>query len=106
MEASFSERVVAILQAIPEGTVAFYGQIAAMAGNPRAARQVVWVLHASSKKRGLPWHRVVNIKGGISLPVGDGYELQRALLEEEGVSFDDRGRIDLKRFLWYPGGEV
>jgi methylated-DNA-protein-cysteine methyltransferase-like protein len=89
---------------IPPGRVATYGQIAALAGNHRAARLVAWVLHASSD-RALPWHRVVNGSGRISLKPGNGYEEQRSRLEAEGVTFDSSGRIDLDRFLWSPCGE-
>jgi methylated-DNA-protein-cysteine methyltransferase related protein len=63
---------------------------------------VVWLLHSSSDKDRLPWHRVINVKGQISLPHGYGYELQKALLEEEGVVFDSNDTIDLKRFGWRP----
>jgi methylated-DNA-protein-cysteine methyltransferase-like protein len=99
-EPSFFERAADVISRIPRGTVASYGQVAAIAGNPRAARQVVRVLHAWSRERGLPWHRVVNAKGAVSLPKGGGFELQRALLEEEGVAFGPDGRIDLARYGW------
>lgn len=96
----FFERVVVILRQVPPGRVVTYGAVAAMAGNARAARQVARVLHAVADKEGLPWHRVVNAQGRISLRPGRGRELQRALLEEEGIEFDDGGAIDLQRFLW------
>lgn len=95
----FSQAIVETIGSIPEGRVATYGHVAARAGNPRGARTVVWLLHSSSGEE-LPWHRVVNSKGTISLAPGSGYELQRQLLEAEGVEFDDRGRIDLGRFEW------
>jgi methylated-DNA-protein-cysteine methyltransferase-like protein len=98
----FTRRALEAIRAVPRGRVATYGQIADMAGNPRAARQVVRLLHSSSQKERLPWHRLVNGRGTISLPPGRGYEEQRALLEAEGVVFDERGRIDLKRFRWTP----
>ncbi|HUT98824.1 MAG TPA: MGMT family protein [bacterium] len=98
----FTRRALALIRAVPRGRVATYGQIADLAGNPRAARQVVRLLHSSSETESLPWHRVVNGRGTISLPPGRGYEEQRAMLAAEGVIFDDRGRIDLKRFLWTP----
>jgi methylated-DNA-protein-cysteine methyltransferase-like protein len=96
----FQQRVVSCIKKIPKGKVATYGLIAAMAGNSRAARQVVRALHASSTKEALPWHRVVNAKGEISLPKGSGYEEQAALLESEGVTLSREGRIDLKKYLW------
>lgn len=96
----FTRRALAVIRAVPRGWVATYGQIADLAGNPRAARQVVRLLHSSSETEGLPWHRVVNGRGTISLPPGRGYEEQRAMLAAEGVVFDDRDRIDLKLFGW------
>jgi len=102
MTTEFYRRTVQVIKRIPVGKVTTYGQIAAMAGNPRAARQVVRTLHSSAEKKELPWHRVVNSKGRISLGPGQGYELQRSLLEQEGVQFDKKGNIDLKRFRWSP----
>lgn len=96
----FSEQVKIIIKNIPPGKVATYGQIALMAGHLNGARQVAWVLHSSSEKDGLPWHRVINSKGGISLRPGDGFEIQKQLLEKEGVVFNEKDRVDLKRFLW------
>ena len=98
----FSQKVVDLILAIPYGRVATYGGIAAMAGNRRAARQVVRILHTGTRTHGLPWHRVVNREGRISLPKHRGYDRQKTLLTEEGVRFDDRDRIDLDRFLWRP----
>ncbi|HKK48347.1 MAG TPA: methylated-DNA--[protein]-cysteine S-methyltransferase [Alkalispirochaeta sp.] len=97
---SLSHRIAHLIRAIPHGTVATYGQIAALAGNPRAARAVVWVLRRGDAHRPLPWHRVINARGSISLPRGDGFEVQRALLEDEGISVDSEGRVDLKQHLW------
>ena len=99
---TFHKAIIAVIKKIPRGKVASYGQIAGLAGNPRGARQVVRALHASSGKEKLSWHRVVNSKGYISLPVGAGYELQKALLKKEGVQFDESDRIDLGRFQWNP----
>ena len=90
------------IRRIPKGKVATYGQIAALAGNPRDPRSVGWVLHGCTQSEKLPWFRVINREGKISLPPGEGYELQRALLESEGVRFDFRDRIDLKEFQWQP----
>lgn len=99
-EPAFEERVARLISQIPEGRVSTYGTIAAMAGNPRGARQVVRVLHVWGSPRRLPWQRVVNREGRISLPEGAGYEEQRSLLAAEGVEFDLTGRIDLERFGW------
>jgi methylated-DNA-protein-cysteine methyltransferase-like protein len=98
--ASLHSRIVSIIRRIPGGKVSTYGQIAALAGNPRAARQVVRALHSSSDKQKLPWHRVINSRGMISLQRGQGFELQQALLRDEGVAVSDGGQVDLKRFLW------
>ena len=100
MTSSFSERIKQIIVQIPIGKVATYGQIAAVAGNPRAARQVSWILHSCTKKDNLPWHRVINSKGCISLPRFGGYEIQKKLLELEGVSFREDDSIDLNIFLY------
>jgi methylated-DNA-protein-cysteine methyltransferase-like protein len=101
---SFAGQVKGLIKAIPVGKVATYGQIAMMAGNPRAVRGVIWILHSSSQKAGLPWHRVINRQGKISLLPGQGYEEQKMRLEAEGLCFDPEDRIDLQRFRWQPGG--
>ena len=98
----FEARVKKAIKAIPRGKVASYTQIAAIAGNHRAARQVVRVLHASSEKDRLPWHRVINSRGGISLARGRGFDKQKRLLLQEGVSVSRLGRIDLEEFRWEP----
>jgi methylated-DNA-protein-cysteine methyltransferase-like protein len=90
------------IKAVPTGKVATYGDIALYAGNPRAARQVAWILHSVSGKEKLPWHRLINSQGKISLPKGCGYEMQKELLLEEGVTFDREDRIDLDKYLWKP----
>jgi len=97
---TFSSQIISVIKRIPKGKVATYGQIAAMAGNPRGARAVIWLLHSSSGKEKLPWHRVINGKGMISLKPGQGYEKQRIMLESEGVEFDLYGKIDLERYRW------
>jgi methylated-DNA-protein-cysteine methyltransferase-like protein len=102
MSKSFHQRAIEIIRRIPKGKVATYGQIAAYAGSGRAARQVAYILHSSSGKENLPWHRVVNGKGGISLKSGSGYEIQKELLKKEGIIFKEDNCIDLKRFLWQP----
>lgn len=94
----FTAEVVEILKGIPKGRVVSYGQVARMAGSPRAARQVVRILHTMSEKYGLPWHRVVNAKGEIVVPSEESRELQRVLLESEGVTFLPNGRVDLGIF--------
>lgn len=101
MGESFFERVYQVVRLIPAGRVATYGQVAHLLGAPRAARTVGWALRAVPAGSGVPWQRVVNSRGTISLGQGaGGAEIQRALLEEEGVRFDEEGRIDLARFGW------
>ena len=102
MENQFNQNVKRLIKRIPKGKVATYGQIAAFAGNPSGARQVVRVLHVSSGKENLPWHRIVNRRGQISLRPGSGYELQKQRLEQEGIYFDKTDSIDLDQYLWRP----
>lgn len=102
MNLPFTTKVIALIAAIPRGQVCTYGIIAAHANNNRGARQVARILHSSSRKHDLPWHRVVNREGRISLPRGNGYEHQKELLEEEGIVFDNNDRIDFRSFLWWP----
>ena len=95
-------RIYAVVRRVPAGRVATYGQVAALAGLPGHARQVGYALHALDDD-GVPWHRVINGKGEVSERSDPGSEpLQRLMLEDEGVVFDTRGRVDLKRFQWEP----
>lgn len=98
------EKIYAVIQRIPRGKVATYGQIAALAGVPKRARLVGTALREAPDGLDLPWQRVINAGGKVSsrggLGVEEGY--QRHLLEEEGVVFDAHGRTDLERFGWDP----
>lgn len=105
MAAPFTLNVIAAIRGIPPGKVSTYGRIAAIAGNPRAARQVVRVLHIYSRKEDLPWHRVVNRLGEIAREPFQGYEAQKQLLEREGIHFSNDGSIDLEVYSWQPGNE-
>lgn len=92
-----------VVKRIPPGRVATYGQVAALAGLPGHARQVGYALFALEEGSEVPWQRVINARGEVSPrsePGWDGY--QRHLLEEEGVRFDVRGRIDLEIYRWEP----
>ena len=104
MTAALVKLVWATVKRIPRGRVATYGQIAALAGMPRHARQAGYALAAMPANMKIPWHRVINAQGRISLRLkhwdSGSDELQRILLEAEGVIFDSSGRIDLKRFRW------
>jgi methylated-DNA-protein-cysteine methyltransferase related protein len=89
-----------VVRQIPHGKVSSYGRVAQLAGLPGHARMVGYALHAlrPGPASDVPWWRVLHAQGRISNP----YQLQRALLEAEGVVFDARGYADLDRFLWHP----
>jgi len=97
-----AEAICAVIRRIPKGWVATYGQVAAMAGLPRRSRLVGYVLRHLDPATEIPWHRVVSAKGEVSFSLSrNGSDaLQRRLLEQEGVEFDDRDRFDLERFRW------
>jgi methylated-DNA-protein-cysteine methyltransferase-like protein len=99
---SFTLRAKKIIKKVPEGKVATYGQVATLAGNPRGARQVVRILCSYWEKDKLPWHRIVNRQGKISLKPNQGYEIQKQMLRDEGVIFREDDTIDFDRFLWSP----
>ena len=90
-----------MVASIPAGRVATYGQVAELAGLPRGARRVGRVLAALPSDSRLPWHRVINAAGRLSLPGASGTRQQR-LLRDEGVRVCDR-RVDLRRYRWVPG---
>ena len=96
-------RILAVVRRIPRGRGATYGQVATLAGLPRRARLVGRVLSELDDER-VPWQRVVNARGEISERMDPGVEqdVQRVLLQDEGVIVGDRGRIDLGRFGWQP----
>jgi len=102
---NFSERVYDMVRRVPHGRVVSYGGIAAMLGHPRAARGVGHALHALDADTDVPWWRVINRNGEISIR-GDPHapQLQRLLLRREGVRFDQRGRVSWKRFGWTGDG--
>jgi methylated-DNA-protein-cysteine methyltransferase-like protein len=98
------ERIYRVVSRIPRGRVATYGQIASIAGVSGGARQVGYALAALDDAR-VPWHRVVNYKGGISPRAEPSFEaLQRQLLAREGVTLDAAGRVSLARFRWVERG--
>lgn len=93
--------IYSVVRAIPAGRVSSYGRIALLAGVPGQARLVGYALHAlrfANASDPVPWWRVISATGRISNPYES--DLQRALLEAEGVVFDDRERVDFRRFLW------
>ena len=93
--ASGNERIYAVIRQVPAGKVTTYGQVSKIVGTV-SARQVGYALAAVRENLHVPWQRVVNSQGKISLPGSD----QRRLLEEEGIEFGNSGKIDLKRFGW------
>jgi len=97
------QAIYSTVRRIPAGRVASYGQVAAEAGLTNAARQVGYALHALPAGSTVPWHRVLNAKGVISLRNHHALT-QRILLTREGVRFDGRARVDLARFGWKPRG--
>ncbi|MBN2039432.1 MAG: MGMT family protein [Spirochaetes bacterium] len=96
----FTHKVIDIIRNIPEGKILSYGIIAYMAGNPKGARRVSWILHSMSEKYNLPWWRVVNSKGIISIKTEEGIELQKKKLKKEGVRFTEDCQIDLNFYVW------
>ena len=94
------DRIRTVLREIPSGRVVSYAGAAARAGIPNGGRTAARILHACSRKDGLPWHRVIRSDGRIALPPGRGFELQKSLLEAEGVEVSPEGRVDLRRFGW------
>lgn len=99
MKRLFFERVHWLVRQIPEGKVTTYGQLARMLGAPRAARTVGWALRAKPQGDPIPWQRVVNAQGAISLSAASA-DFQRALLEAEGIVFNAQDRIDLELYGW------
>lgn len=96
---TFQQRIWQIVAAIPSGCVTTYGDVARLAGSPRAARQVGSVLSRLPEGSTLPWHRVVNRHGMISLQ-GDQLIRQRDALEAEGIVVSDAGELDLETYRW------
>ncbi|MFZ5434637.1 MAG: MGMT family protein [Calditrichota bacterium] len=95
-------KIFRTIKKIPRGRVATYGQIARLSGFPGQARLVGYALHAlrNDVADDVPWYRVINAQGMVSLPNEDDAELQRGLLRREGIVFDLRHRVDLERFGW------
>ena len=102
MASSRYERIWRLVRRIPRGRVATYGQIAGLARIPHGARQVGYALHALPDATSVPWHRVLNARGCISVRSGGASVTQLLRLEREGVQFDSGGRTDLARFQWQP----
>jgi methylated-DNA-protein-cysteine methyltransferase-like protein len=98
------ETIYAMVRQIPAGQVATYGQIAELVGLYGRARVIGYALFRVAPESEIPWQRVINAKGMVSKsPLRQGSdELQRILLEQEGIVFDAQERIDLKHYQWNP----
>ncbi|MBO0212368.1 MGMT family protein [Vibrio sp. Vb2880] len=97
----FLAQIFAVIHQIPHGKVSTYGEIARMAGYPGYARHVGKALGNLPKDSKLPWFRVINSKGEISL-IGPDWERQRERLVAEGIAVSAEGRISLKKYKWQP----
>ena len=98
----FTKKVIAIILSIPRGKVMTYGQIAGLAENPKAARQVVRILHSMSSKYRLPWYRVIKSSGQIALRNDESYNKQKINLQIEEVEVNENGYIDMDKYQWHP----
>ena len=100
VELGFRERVYELVRQIPVGRVMTYGQIAALAGSPRAARIVGGIAHYGDPS--LPWQRVVNKQGGLAAGYPGGVVGHRQHLEAEGVMVSEDFKVDVRALLWQP----
>jgi len=101
MGSEIYQKIYGIVKQIPCGHVATYGQIAMLAGIPGHARQVGYAMYALPDDSDVPWHRVINAKGEVSIRSDPFFaDIQRHLLEAEGITFDEKNRIPLKQYLW------
>jgi len=101
---SFNDLVYTLVRAIPSGKVLSYGRVSDLLGVPQGARAVGWALHnLGSREPSVPWHRVVNARGRVSIKGSPeaAFE-QRVRLESEGVVFDEQDTLDMRRYLWTP----
>lgn len=96
----FRQEVEALVRQIPRGRVMTYGQLAALAGSPRAARVVGGIAHFGDPE--LPWQRVVNKQGGLAAGYPGGREGHRQALADEGLEFAEPDKVNIKELLWWP----
>jgi methylated-DNA-protein-cysteine methyltransferase-like protein len=102
-EANINQRIWQVVAQIPRGKVATYGDVARHAGLPGAARRVGLALRVLPDGTSIPWHRVLNAQGKISLPDGSASQYtQRERLEAEGLVFQTNKSVSLKKFRWQP----
>jgi|SRR5690606_25303979 len=103
MTSRFRSDVESLVARIPSGRVMTYGQLAALCGHPRAARIVGGIAHFGNPS--LPWHRVVNKKGGLASGYHGGRHVQKEHLEVEGVTVygtADSFKVDIEKLIWWP----
>ena len=101
MTTGFFDRVYQLVRQVPAGKVTSYGAIARMLGHPHAARTVGWALHSLPDGSDVPWHRIINSRGHIPTSGREqSARRQRALLEAEGIEFDEHGVVNWDRFGW------
>jgi methylated-DNA-protein-cysteine methyltransferase-like protein len=97
----FKDKIIQIVRLIPKGKVASYGQVALIAGYPRGARQVGWILHVAGGENGTPWWRVINNKGRISTKcLEHNPNIQKQMLEEDGIIVAKNLDIDIEKYRW------
>lgn len=95
------KKIYEVVSRIPKGKVATYGLVARMAGNPRWSRVVGYALHNNPAPGVIPCHRVVNREGKVAEGFAfGGSDIQRKMLEDEGIVFEADGHIDLEKYLW------
>ena len=100
---SVFSRIYSVVQMIPKGKVASYGQIAQIAGNPRWSRVVGYALHCNPDPENIPCYRVVTKDGKLSSAfVFGGIQVQYQLLVADGIEFNQNGHVDMTRFQWCP----
>jgi len=103
----FKDKIIQIVKLIPLGYVVSYGQVALMAGVPRAARQVGWVLHDYSDKYNLPWWRVINSAGRISTNCLDHTAImQKEMLESENIKVNNNLTLDIEKYRFRPSNQT
>jgi len=94
-------RIINAINKVPTGYVSSYRDIAIVAQLPNGARQVARILHSTSDKEKLPWHRIIKADGRIAFPEGSGRELQIALLRAEGIEISDDGKVNYDEYSYY-----
>ena len=98
---NFFTCVYEVVKKVPKGRVTTYGAVARMVGNPRMSRQVGWALHSNPAFGEIPCHRVVFADGGLTKGFAfGGVDVQRALLESDGVEVSEDNKVDLKKYFW------